>query len=168
MRQAGGGPDFKPREDRRRTVLPARLRNGSRWVDACILNISSRGLLIYSKCAAQPGSEIKLWRGKYLVAARVVWRSNGRIGVRTPEPIPVDDIISSEAAPAECPAPLVAVELDRPRKRRSPDRSRAASRAFEFLSLVMFGTALAGAAAAYAYEALSNPLKAVHEALAPS
>ena len=168
MQKAVGGRNIRPREDRRRTVLPARIRTGPGWADACILNISSRGLLVYAKCAAQPGSHVKLWRGGYLVVARVVWRSNERLGVCTPEPIPVDDIISSEAAPAEAPAPAAAVELDRPRKRPSHDRSRAVSRAVEFLSLVVFGIALAGAAAAYAYETLSKPLEAVNRALGAS
>ena len=36
----------RPRELRRRVILPARLRTGADWSDTCMLNISSRGLLI--------------------------------------------------------------------------------------------------------------------------
>ena len=166
--QLGGGRNIKPREDRRRTLLPARLRNGAGWIDACILNVSSRGLLIHAKCQAQPGSQIELRRGGYLVIARVVWRSTHRIGLCSPDPLPVDDIISCEAPPAAVPALIVAAKVERRSRPRSHERSRERSRAIEFLSLVLIVTALAGAASAYAYEALSNPLKAVHSALEPS
>lgn len=168
MQQSGGGRNIKPREDRRRTVLPARLRNGGGWIDACILNVSSRGLLIHAKCTPQPGSQIELRRGGYLVTARVVWRSTHRIGLCSPDQLPVDDIISCEHAPAAVPALKSDVKVERRIEPRSHERSRERSRAIEFLSLVLVGTALAGAASAYAYEALSNPLKAVHRALEPS
>lgn len=168
MQQPGGGRNIKPREDRRRTVLPARLRNGGGWIDACILNVSSRGLLIHAKCEAKPGSEIELRRGGYLVTARVVWRSTHRIGLCSPDPLPVDDIIGCEAPPATVSGANGDIKVERRSRPRSHERSRERSRAIEFLSLVLAGTALAGAASAYAYEALSRPLKAVHEALEPS
>lgn len=168
MQKAVGGRNIRPREDRRRTVLPARIRTGPGWADACILNISSRGLLVYAKCAAQPGSHVKLWRGGYLVVARVVWRSNERLGVCTPEPIAVDNLISSESNPAAVPALGREAKLDRPRQPRSHERSRERSRAIEFVSLALVGAALAAATAVYAYQALSAPLEAVNRALGAS
>lgn len=149
-------------------MLPARMRNGAGWTDACILNVSSRGLLVYAKCAAQPGSQIELRRGGYLIVATVVWRNNERIGICSEGPVPVDDLISSEAASAAVPALTGTVELERRKQRRDPDRSRARSRAMEFLALVLIGTALAGAAAVYVQQALTKPLAAVNRALGAS
>lgn len=165
MQKPGAERNIKPREDRRRTVLPARIRNGPGWADACILNISSRGLLIYARCTAQPGSQVRLWRGGYLIVARVVWRSNERLGVCTPEPIAVDNLISSESEPAAVPVLGREAKLERPRQPRSHERSRERSRAIEFVSLALVGAALAAAAAAYAYRTLSAPLEAVNRAL---
>lgn len=169
MQKAGGGRSIRPREDRRRTILPAQVRDGTGWADACILNISSRGLLIHARCSAPPGSQIKLKRGGYLLVGKVIWRSRERIGVCSPYPLPVDELISSEAASADLPALSGTIEIERPRKQRSSeDRSRAFSRAVEFLSLVLVGTVLAAATAVHAYQALSNPLESVSRALAGS
>lgn len=168
MQRSGGGRNIKPREDRRRTVLPAQVRNGAGWADACILNISSRGLLIHARCPAQLGSQIKLRRGHYLLVGRVIWRSRERIGVWSHSPLPVDDLISSHAASADVPAITGAIEIERPARPRSPGQSRAVSRVVEFLSLVLVAAALAGGAAVYAYETLSKPLDAVHRALEPN
>lgn len=169
MQKAGSGQSNRPREDRRRTILPAQVRNGAGWADACILNISSRGLLINARCTAPPGSQIKLRRGGYLLVGRVIWRSANRIGVSSQYPLPVDELISSEAASADLPALSGTIEIGRPQQqRKSNDRSRAFSRAVEFLSLVLFGSALAAAAAVHAYQALSNPIEAVNRALAGS
>lgn len=168
MQKADGGRSIRPREERRRTVLPARLRNGAGWVDACILNISSRGLLIHAKCDAQPGSQISLWRGENLIVGRVVWRSTNRIGLCSPDPLPVDDVISGGAAPAAAPVATGDLKIERRTQPRSHERSRERSRAIEFVSLVLAGVALAAAASAYAYQALSNPLEAVQRALEPS
>ena len=168
MHKSGSVGNLKPREERRRTVLPARMRNGAGWSDACILNISSRGLLIYSKCALQPGSSVELRRGGQLVFARVVWRNNHRIGLCSEDPIPVEDIISSETAAAAIPAFTAgAIQFDRRKRPRDPDRSRYRSRAIEFLSLVLIGMTLAGTAAVYVQQTLSKPLAAASRALSP-
>ena len=43
-------------------MIPARLRMGGLWTDACILNISSRGLMIQATRAAVEGNIIELYR----------------------------------------------------------------------------------------------------------
>ena len=97
MLQQSSALSFQPRERRRRVMLPARVRNNSGWSDACILNISSRGLLVYSAGAAEPGSFVEIRRGGQLVIARVIWRENQRMGLCSPDPVPVDAIISNRA-----------------------------------------------------------------------
>ena len=146
-------------------MLPARIRSGAGWSDACILNISPRGLLVYAKCPAQPGTSIELRRGGYLVLAEVVWRNNERIGLCSHDEVPVDDLISSEAAAAAVPVLTGTLEVERRKRPRDADRSRARSRAMEFLSLVLIGAALAGGAAVSAHQALTAPLAAVNRAL---
>lgn len=141
------------------------MRNGAGWSDACILNISSHGLMIYAKCTVEPGSYVELRRGGQMVSARVVWRANNRIGLCSPAPIPVEDIISSETAAAALPAITAGAKIERRKHRRDPERSRDRSRAIEFMSLVLIGITLAGGVAVYAQQTLVKPLAAVQMAL---
>lgn len=165
MQQTANAREFRPREDRRRTVLPARVRNGAGWTDACVLNISSHGLMIYAKTPVQAGSHVELRRGGLLVVARVVWRKNHRIGLRSHDRLAVEDIISSETAAAAIPAITGGISIERRNRPRDEQRSRARSRAMEFISLALVGTALAGAITAYAVETLRKPVSAVEAAL---
>ena len=50
-------------------MLPARMRSSTGWSDACILNISTRGLLIYALGSADPGNFVE----------------NGRLHTPTPD-----------------------------------------------------------------------------------
>lgn len=146
-------------------MLPARMRNGLGWNDACILNISLHGLMIYSKCSVEPGSHVELCRGGRMISTRVVWRKNQRIGLCSPEPLPVDELISSDAAKAAFPTIAGRAQIERRNRPRDGERSRDRSRAIEFVSLVLVGTAFAGGVAAYAQQALTKPLSAVQTAL---
>ena len=137
------------------------------WNDVCILNISSRGLLVYSTGAAEPGSFVEIRRGGQLVIARVIWRENQRMGLCSPDPVPVDAIISNRALETAVQLCGNEAELERRQTPRNPDRSRARARAAEFLTMVLIGTAMAGAAAVYVQRALAKPLAAVSTALDP-
>src|SRR5690348_1343959 len=90
----------KPRELRRRVVVPARLRDGASWSDACILNVSSRGLMIHTGRPVRCGSEVELRRGEYMIVARVVWRDGARAGLRAEERVPIEEIVMGGHAPA--------------------------------------------------------------------
>jgi hypothetical protein len=155
------------RETRHRVMLPARMRSPAGWSDACILNVSSRGLLVYSAAAAQPGSFVEIRRGSQLVIARVVWRKNQRIGLCSTDRVHVEDIISSETAASAVQSGAQRVGLERRRIPRQAERSRSQGRAMEFLALILVGTVLAGAAALSVQEALARPLSQVRTVLGP-
>jgi hypothetical protein len=160
-----GQQQLRTREERRRVMLPARLRSQSGWSDACILNVSEHGLLIYSNGAAHPGSFVEVRRGGQLVIARVVWRRNQRIGLCSPDTIHVDDIISTSEAQAAL-TTAYKVTLERRRVPRIPEPSRSRGRAGEFIGTVLIVAALAGAGAFYAASTLGRPLAHVKAALA--
>src|SRR4051794_34204558 len=71
-------PKQKPRELRRRLMLPARMRTSAGWSDACILNVSSRGLLVHTRLATPDGATVELCHGEHVIIARVVWRQGPR------------------------------------------------------------------------------------------
>jgi hypothetical protein len=145
-------------------MLPARMRGHSGWSDACILNISSRGLLIYSNGTAEPGAFVEIRRGGQLVTARVVWRKNQRIGLCSPDPVHVEDIIGADSADAAVPT-AAGVAVERRRVPRDPERSRHNGRAVEFIAIVLIGSALAFAAMASIEQNLARPLAAIDGAM---
>src|SRR5438309_3539610 len=87
---------LRPRELRRRVMVRARVRSGAQWGDACILNVSSRGLLIHSAWPVVEGSTVEILRGEQLITARVMWCEAGRFGLHSDERLPVEDILSVE------------------------------------------------------------------------
>ena len=94
MGAANPGHKERRRETRRQVVIPARLRSGVQWSDACILNISQRGMMIHSGFAGPQGSIIELRRGDHVIVARVVWRDGARAGLHSDERVPAEEIMS--------------------------------------------------------------------------
>jgi len=145
-------------------MLQARLRSASGWSDACILNISSGGMLIFSKGEAEPGSRVEIRRSGSLVIARVAWRENQRMGLSSDGPIQVAEIISPETAMA---AADFAVDLDKvgAKRVRRPAESRTRGRRWEFVSAVVIGSLMAVIAAQSVWDSLAAPLDSVRTAL---
>ena len=156
--------NHKPRELRRRVLLPARLRTGASWSDACILNVSSRGALIHSSRPFAQGSVIELRHGDHIIVGRVVWREGSKAGLRSHDRLPVEQILSATDGPA-LRLSAAPAEVERRRRPRTHDQSRMQSRAFEFASIAIVAVALSSAAFALVDEALAQPLARVSAAL---
>jgi hypothetical protein len=167
MSGQAGINSFTPREERRRTMLQARMRSSSGWADACILNLSSNGLLIYSDGAARPGSFVEVRRGSQFVIARVVWRTNQRIGLCSAERVCIDALVSDETAAAAASACVEGVPKERRCRPRDPDKSRSLGRSMEFAFVIAVGVALAGSAALAAWQVLAAPMNISTSTLAP-
>ena len=152
------------RELRRRVVLPARIRHEASWSDACILNVSSRGLLIHTSRQAPTGSQIELRRGNHVIVARVVWRDGAKAGLRADERVPIEEIVTLgqsqvlQLSAGACPP-------ERRKYPRAEDRYRLRARAFEFAGVVAIGASLAGGAILLVEEAFARPLAIVQAAL---
>src|SRR5215213_9934355 len=126
----------RPRELRRRVVVPARVRAGAQWSDACILNISSRGLLIHSLRPAPIGSTVQIVRGDHLIVARVMWSDAGRSGLRSDERLPVDEILSlKQSHPLQLSASTGAIRDRRKQVRGVAVDARLRGRAIEFVAV---------------------------------
>ena len=164
MPQAKRQLSHRPRELRRRVVLPARLRLGTSWGDACILNISSRGLLIQAIRGAEAGSLIELRRGEHAILARVIWREGSRAGLRAEERLPMEDILTLSQAPA---LQLTASHgnIERRRQPRSHDDSRLRARAMEFAAVVFVAVSLGISGFIMVGQALAKPLAVVRSVL---
>lgn len=154
----------RPRELRRRVVVPARLRHGASWSDAHILNVSSRGLMIHSGRPIGQGTQVEIRRGDYVIVARVVWRDGGRAGLRAEDRVPVEAIMSLgrtetllQAAPA----------TERRKHGRSEDRSRLRGRTIEFAGVAVIAACLAGAGLIMVEALFAQPIALVSAAMTP-
>jgi hypothetical protein len=157
---------MKPREPRRKVMLRARMRIGAAWRDACILDLSSRGLMIQAKEPPRGGSYIEIRRGRHIIVARVMWTNDGRCGLRTQDAL-VPDAIIAEPDEAHGPAPLTRER----RVTRAPPRaiaheqSRWRSRAIEFSFVAIIGAMCGTFAYGAVSAALAQPLMAVERVL---
>lgn len=165
MLQARGRQLIKPREERRRVVLPVRIRVGSGWDDACILDISSGGMMIRARAPVARGSYVELRKGDHAIVARVVWQDERKLGLCTQDRLEVEQILSGKPATA---VQLVSTKL-RGSERRSVPRSHEASRSrgrlFEFAAISALAASVAGFAYGIVHDVLAGPLQAVQAAL---
>jgi len=157
-------PDHRPRELRRRVVLPARMHADSSWCDACILNISSRGMMIHVGRGAPRADTIELRRGAHVILARVVWRDGSRAGLHCEDRLPVEEILSLGQASA---LQLTAAPglTERRGLRRQHDRSRSQGRIAEFASVGVIAASLALTLLGIVEQALAAPMDAIRAAL---
>jgi hypothetical protein len=152
----------RSRELRRRVVVRARLRSGTQWGDARILNISSRGLLIQTLRPVREGSMVEILRGDHLIIARVIWSEAGRSGLRAEQLIPVEEILSLEQAGALQLIASNGVLRDRRRAARSMlVDPRLRGRTMEFAAVGVIAVSLAVGVFSMAETALAGPLASV-------
>ena len=63
---ARAGPDYKSREARRQVLIPCRIKSVRGWGDACIHNVSSRGMRLASDDPLQAGGEVCIRFGRHI------------------------------------------------------------------------------------------------------
>ncbi|MEO6225814.1 MAG: PilZ domain-containing protein [Sphingomicrobium sp.] len=165
MGTAGISHSQRSRELRRRVVLPARIRYSAGWADACILNISSRGLMIQSCAGAKAGTIVELTRGPHVISARVVWSEGFRTGLQVDESISVADILTIGSANQLALAPIRSALLDPPRNMAAHDASRLQARTLQFAGTLFIGAVLSIGAFGMMQQAFAAPLAAVEAAL---
>ena len=152
----------KPRELRRRVVVPARLRHGAAWTDACILNISSRGMMIHTGRQIAKGTQVEVRRGDHVIIARVVWRDSGRAGLQAEERVPVEEIMTLGKSPA---LRLTAPPAERRKQPRPGESSRLRGRAMEFAAFATISACLAAAGLSMVQAAFARPIEMISEVL---
>ena len=142
--------------------MPARLRHGASWSDACILNVSSRGLMIHTGRPIARGTEVEIRRGDHVIVARVMWREGARAGLKAEERVPIEEIVTLGKSPS---LQLTAATGERRKHPRPEERSRARGRTVEFAGVLLIAASLAGAGFTMVQSAFARPLRAVATAL---
>ena len=150
-------------------MIQARMRAGASWSDACILNLSSRGMMIKADKAPSRGSYLEIRRGSYVIVARVVWSNSERFGVQTQDLVPADDLINQpdRAAPKAGAASADFVERRASARPTTAqfDSSRWRGRAMEFCVFLLLGGVGAMLALGAVGDLFAKPLAVVETAL---
>jgi hypothetical protein len=145
-------------------MLPARIRTTAGWGDACILNVSSRGLMIHSNRPAPKDGHVELRHAGHVIVARVMWRNGARLGLAAEDRLPVEDIVTLGGS-----AGFQVSAADRPPLERRIERvnseSRHRSRGMQFVGLALIGAALSLTAAGLMAQAFAHPMERVAAAL---
>jgi hypothetical protein len=156
---------LKPREPRQKVLIKARMRIGASWADACILNLSSRGMLVQSGAAPQRGNYLEIRRGRHVVVARVIWSCDEHFGVETQATVSAEELIWEIDNCSTVTRPVAAERRAAPRFSEKSEASRQRGRVFEFGSLALFGIASAFLLFATVDELLGRPLSELEAAL---
>lgn len=149
-------------------LIRARLKAADGWHDACIVDLSRRGVGLQAASPPPRGSYVEIRRGDHLLVARVVWSRKHRFGVATQDAVAVDSVVADRAAPA--PRPVVPKQAgERRTEARSPhelaERSRRWARRAQFAAAAGLGIVAALAIGDGVREALAAPLGEVADVL---
>jgi hypothetical protein len=143
-----------------------RMRIGARWSDACILNISSRGLMIRSASRIAEGSVVELRRGEHVIHGRVVWKDGAKAGLQSDERLPVDDILTLSQSPSLQLTAADSQKLDRRGKPRPIYQdSRLRAHVVQFVGTLVIAAGLSAAVLSMVERAMVKPLALVELAL---
>lgn len=156
----------KEREDRTRTMLRATLREGHAEREACVLDLSHRGLMATSTPAPRRGVYITLTIGRHEIDGQVQWSEGRRFGVRLRERVDVLAVLGNEAGPT-----LLAA-AEKARGRASPEARAAYARhvahGFSYGVFIAVAAAVAGLGGQLVFQSLNAPLVKIEVALKPN
>jgi len=157
--------NVRPRELRRRVMLPARMRTPGGWSDARILNLSSRGLMVHASLSALECSEVEVWHRDLAIPARIVWREGPKAGLQAEDRIPIDEMLSLGKSDSLQLSAGAYRDVERRKRPRTPEDSRVRARLFEFASIAMIAAALALGLSVWVIAVLAQPLAGIRRAL---
>ena len=166
------GPALKIRAPRLKVLIPARMRISAGWNDACILNISERGLMIRAASAPpRRGSCVELRRGARIIIGRVMWAEQDLVGLSTQDVLDVESIVAvPDGGGAEDASSSAIADTFERRATVRPatvaERSRQWSRAFDFACMTIFAVAGCVVAFGAVTQLLAAPMAAIELGLA--
>ena len=162
-------PPVKPREERQKVMVKARMRSGASWRDVCILNVSIHGLGIQSADPLERGTYVEICRGTQSIVARVAWCKGHRAGLRSQDATFIKALVNEALAPPERLPTVSGRPVERRRIQRTAaqrhERSRLVGRAFEFACFGLVAMAIAMAAFGTVEQAFAAPLSRISSAL---
>ena len=165
--QSQGNVGWIERKDPRiKVVVRVRMRAGAMPSDACIRDVSSRGLLVQAGAPPVRGTLIELVGPFAPIVGRVVWTKGHRFGVQTQDRINVSALISGKLDRRKTDLDGAfqrrAADLER---RKDPLASKSWARWLQYGAVLLIGGAIATLAAQASYHQLSRMATAVEAGL---
>lgn len=161
--------DMKAREDRKKVMIRARMRDGVHWHDVCVLNMSTYGLGIQTAEPPQRGIYVEICRGRHSIIARVAWSKGHKAGLRAQDAIYLPGFVDDADNPVSAGPAVGGWPVERRRVARSAaerhELSRFKARSIEFACLALIGGALATTALGIIQQAVAQPLSRITKAL---
>lgn len=168
---AGELKPVKPREERQKVMIRARMRVGVSWNDVCILNVSPRGLGIQSADPPPRGTYVEICRGRLVIVAKVMWMSGRRAGLHSQDVIWIQALIGEPETAHPPPAAAARPMVERRRAPRAVaqahERNRIVGRAMEAAFVAVAGLGMGAALFGMVEQALARPLTQIRQALEP-
>jgi hypothetical protein len=157
---------MKPRENRQKVMVKARMLSGTSWQDICILNCSAHGLGIQSATPPNRGTYVEIRRGRQTIVARVAWSKGHRAGLRSQDTIFVTALLNDQAPPSRGNGEALRERRYQPRPTAvAHAENRFLGRTMEFACVAIMGGAIALAGASAVSQALARPMSSVQAAL---
>ena len=161
---------MKQREARQKVAFNVRIRRESRWIDANIRNLSSRGLMLEIKDPPPKGSFIELRRGNVVIVGQVRWADANSCGLRTQDRISVAQLKAAydncgPAKPGEAPVPDRRASLRVLTPEEVAERSRMQSMLFQRVALIAGVVCGAIFIVSMMFDLLHVPLEAIERHL---
>ena len=141
-------------EDRANAIIRAVLRDGGMGREACVLDLSSRGLMATADPAPERGTIVEVVVGRHSLVGQVQWAEERRFGVKLRERIDVITVLGNEAGPT-------ALKIARA-QRGKPSAAARLALTRQLVRGFVFGLGIAAAATAALAAA-----QVVRESLAP-
>jgi len=148
--------------------MAARVRVGSSWIHARIVNLSSRGMMLQSEWTPTRGNYLEVRRGRHVVVARVIWSDDHRFGIQTQGRVCADALIRDvDVASPKGVATCVADDRRMaPRRDCKHDANRMRARAMEFGTFSVAGVGFAMLMFSAVSGLLGTPVSAIKTAFA--
>jgi hypothetical protein len=154
---------MRAREHRRKVLIRAKLRAGGLPIDACIRDISSKGLMVQTRVPPPRGTYVEIIAGNQTIVGRVVWGDDMRFGIISRDKLAIDMIVGELRRPAASqgagpqPTPMLRPAV----VARPPVFRRSHASALEFAVLILFALAMIATFATASYQALSRPFESI-------
>lgn len=159
---------MKPREERQKVMITARMRSSASWQDVCILNLSKRGLGIQAPQVPPAGSYVEICRGYHVIIGRVMWAKGHRAGLRAQDPIWIQGLLSDPSVATERQPAAAEAFIERrrvPRTAQKHAESRFAGRAMEFTFVALAAVGMGAIAFGIVEQAFAEPMAQISSVL---
>jgi hypothetical protein len=150
----------KAREKRHDVVLRARLQTDGPFVDVCIRNISSRGMMLESPNPPRVGEFVELF-GTVTAVGQVRWTDGVSFGIATRDRVNVPLILGRPEGKPQPVVPKAKASIRRKDYVEAAEGSRRIGRAIDFIFVALATVSFGVLFALLAYGVLSRPLDAL-------